>query len=134
MLVPSSNRSTVPSDQFPQTTDCRSQYPHCVNSIDYDFGDNDYNVILFNHGCNDTAQINMTQIDDIENCLNFTDPGNMFDLALIYQVSILIISIVFVMKSMQLQMTSAIIKYRLIKPMHVSYVVRLDMILLVFNI
>ena len=53
-----------------------------MNSIDSDFGDDNYDVVLSNHGWDDTAQINMAQIDDIKNHLNFTDPNDMFEFAI----------------------------------------------------
>ena len=53
-----------------------------MNSIDSDFGVDDYDDILSNHGWDDSAQINMAHIDDIENLLNFTDPHDMFEFAI----------------------------------------------------
>ena len=50
-----------------------------MNPVDYVFGYDDYDTILSNHDWDDTAQINMAQIDDIENHLNFTNPNDMFE-------------------------------------------------------
>ena len=36
-----------------------SQYPRHVNSINCDFGDDDYDAVLSTHSWDDTAQINM---------------------------------------------------------------------------
>ena len=53
-----------------------------MNSIDSDFGDDDYDDILSNHGWDDSVQINMAQVDNIENCLNFTNPNKKFEFAI----------------------------------------------------
>lgn len=49
--------------------------------FDSDFGDDD-DSILSNHGWDDSAQTNMPQVDNIENCLNFTDTDDMFEFAI----------------------------------------------------
>ena len=53
-----------------------------MDSINSDFGDDDYVAIVSNHGWDNTAQVNMAQVDNIENCLNFTDPNKMFEFAI----------------------------------------------------
>ena len=53
-----------------------------MNSIDFDFGDDDYDDVLSNMGWNDHAQVNMAQVEDIEGRLNFNDPDEMFEFAI----------------------------------------------------
>ena len=53
-----------------------------MNSIDYEFGYDDYDTAVSNHGWDDAAQVNMAQIDDIKNHLNFTDVDDMLEFAI----------------------------------------------------
>ena len=53
-----------------------------MNSIDFDFGDDDYDDVLSNTGWNNHAQVNMAQVENIEGSLNFNDPEAIFEFAL----------------------------------------------------
>lgn len=53
-----------------------------MNSIDFDFSENDYDDVLSNHGWDDHTQVNMAQVEDIEGHLDFNDPEAMFAFAI----------------------------------------------------
>ena len=53
-----------------------------MNSIDFDFGEDDYDDVLSNHGWDDQAHANMAQVEDIEGCLDFNHPEAMFVFAI----------------------------------------------------
>ena len=53
-----------------------------MNSIDYGFNDNNYDVILSNNAWGDSDPVTLAQVDTMEDKLNFTNPNAMFKLAI----------------------------------------------------
>ena len=50
--------------------------------MDYEYGNDGYDYSFSNNGWDDAAQINMAEIEDIKNNLNFTDADEMFAFAI----------------------------------------------------
>ena len=50
--------------------------------MNYDYGDGGYDYGFSNNSWDDAAQVNMAEIEDIENNLNFTDADEMFTFAI----------------------------------------------------
>ena len=53
-----------------------------MNSIDFDFDDDDYDDVLSNNGLDDHAWVNIAQVEDLEGHLDFNDPEEMFSFAI----------------------------------------------------
>ena len=125
------------TSRFPWSNEHRNQYPHCMNSNDYGFDDNDYDVILSNNVWVIIILLCLLRwivwrviliLQTLMTCFN------LLSMVSIYLVLTLISFANFDMKSMLLQKTFGISGFFLIQPMHVLLVVSLVMISMVVRI